>query len=207
MIIDIVAIVIILFSAIILHECAHGWVAYKFGDPTAKQAGRLTLNPFKHVDLFGTVLLPGILLTLRLLGYDTFVFGWAKPVPVNFSRLRNPKRDMMWVGLAGPVTNICLAILFGLVLRAFPGTAYNEIIGFAVFINILLAVFNMIPIPPLDGSRVVMGLLPRNLLLSYVKLERYGILIVMALLYFGLFERVIIPIITFISRLLGVQMS
>ncbi|MCK5012340.1 MAG: site-2 protease family protein [Candidatus Omnitrophica bacterium] len=202
---DIISIIIILFSAIILHEYAHGWSAYQLGDPTAKQAGRLTLNPFKHIDPFGTVLLPAILLTLRFLGYNVFVFGWAKPVPVNFARLRNPKRDMIWVGLAGPAMNIGLAVLFSLFLKMYPGTGHYEAIGFAVFINILLAVFNMIPIPPLDGSRLVMGLLPDRYFLMYSRLERYGILIVILLLYFGLFENVILPMITFFSRLLGVQ--
>ena len=203
--IDIVAVVIILFSAIILHEYAHGWTAYQLGDPTAKNAGRLTLNPLKHVDPFGTVLLPTILLTLRFLGYNTFVFGWAKPVPVNFSRLRNPKRDMMWVGLAGPAMNISLAVIFSLILKMQPSPEYYEFFGFAVFINLLLAVFNMIPIPPLDGSRLVMGLLPDRYFLLYSRLERHGILIVILLLYLGLFERVIIPVITFLSQLLGVQ--
>ena len=207
MIIDIVAIVIVVFSSIVLHEYAHGWSAYQLGDPTAKQAGRLTLNPFKHVDLFGTVLLPGILLALRFLGYNTFVFGWAKPVPVNFSRLRNPKKDMMWVGLAGPAMNISLAVIFSLVLKIYPSSQYYEFFGFAVFVNLLLAVFNMIPIPPLDGSRLVMGLLPDRYFLLYSRLERRGILIVILLLYFGLFEHGIVPTITFLGQLLGVQFS
>ncbi len=203
--INISAIVLILLFAIILHEYAHGWTAYQLGDSTAKQAGRLTLNPLKHIDPFGTVLLPAILISLRFLGYDVFVFGWAKPVPVNFMRLRNPKKDMMWVGVAGPITNIGLAIAFSVLAKMFPSSAYAELFGFGVFINLLLAIFNMIPIPPLDGSRLVMGLLPNQLSIPYSRLERYGILIVIALLYFGLFERIIIPAIVFFGQLLGVQ--
>jgi Zn-dependent protease len=202
---DILAIILIVFFAIILHECAHGWVAYRLGDPTAKQAGRLTLNPFKHIDPFGTVLLPGILLLLRFLGYNTFVFGWAKPVPVNFLRLHHPKRDMIWVGLAGPATNIGLAFIFSLLLKTSSSVAHYDPLIFGVFINLLLAIFNLIPVPPLDGSRVVMGLLPNRYALPYSRLERYGILIVIALLYFGLFEHIIVPLILFCGQLLGVR--
>ena len=207
MIIHTLSIIVILFSAIILHEFAHGWTAYQLGDPTAKQAGRLTLNPLKHIDPVGTVLLPAILLTLRFMGHDVFVFGWAKPVPVNFTRLRNPKKDMMWVGAAGPVTNVSLAILFSFLAKSYSSSAYAEFLAFAVFINLLLAVFNMIPIPPLDGSRVVMGLLPDRYLRPYSQLEPYGILIVIVLLYFGLFDRVIAPVMIFCGQLLGVQFS
>ena len=207
MIIDILTIILILFSAIILHEYAHGWTAYQLGDPTAKRAGRLTLNPLKHMDLFGTILLPAILLTLRFLGHNVFVFGWAKPVPVNFMRLRNPKKDMIWVGMAGPITNIGLAIFFSVLAKAYPSPEYSEFFVLAIFINLLLAVFNMIPIPPLDGSRLVMGLLPDRYLILYSRLERYGIFIVIVLLYFGLFEKIIVPVITFCGQLLGVQLS
>ena len=207
MVIPIAIIVVILFFAIILHECAHGWVAYRLGDPTAKQAGRLTLNPFRHVDPVGTILLPAILLTMRLMGVNTFVFGWAKPVPVDFTRLRHPKRDMIWVGLAGPAMNIGLALIFSVFFKMAGDTVYGEALAFAVLINLLLAIFNLIPIPPLDGSRLVMGLLPRKFLLPYARLERYGILIVFLLLYFGLFERIVIPIINFLGRLLGVPFS
>jgi Zn-dependent protease len=204
-IIDTLTIILILFSSIILHEYAHGWVAYQLGDPTAKQAGRLTLNPLKHIDLFGTILLPGVLILLRYLGYDLFVFGWAKPVPVNFTRLRHPKKDMMWVGIAGPMTNISLAVFFSLLAKTYSSPEYAEFFGFAVFINLLLAIFNLIPIPPLDGSRIVMGLLPDRYSLAYSRLERYGIFIVVVLLYLGLFERVIVPIIAFFGQRLGVQ--
>jgi len=207
MLIEILFILIILFSAIILHEYAHGWSAYKFGDPTAKLAGRLTLNPIKHIDPIGTLILPGILLTLRFMGVETFVFGWAKPVPVDFRRLRNPKQNMIWVALAGPAVNIILAIIFSQVLRLSLSPQASQMIALAVFINLLLAVFNMIPIPPLDGSRLVMGLLPNQLARPYAGLEKYGILIVVALLYLGLFEIAVFPVIVLLGSLLGVSFS
>lgn len=205
MIQEIFFVIIILFSAIILHEYAHGWTAYKLGDPTAKDAGRLTLNPLKHIDPVGTVLLPGVLIAMRMMGVNTFVFGWAKPVPVNFLRLRHPKQDMIWVALAGPAVNILLAIGFAQALKMDLSMQAYQLIGLAVFINLLLAIFNMIPIPPLDGSRLVMGLLPDKLAASYSQLERYGILIVIILLWLGLFEAVVMPAIYFSGKLLGVS--
>jgi Zn-dependent protease len=204
---QIIAIIIILFSAIVLHEYAHGWMANKLGDPTAKEAGRLTLNPIKHVDPVGTILVPGVLLALILLGYNQFIFGWAKPVPVNFMRLRHPKRDMMWVGLAGPAINVALAIVFSQMLKLSLSPANRELIILAIFINLLLAIFNMVPIPPLDGSRLLMGLLPNNLAISYARLERYGLFIVVGLLYVGLFERIVLPVVDFCGHLLGVNFS
>lgn len=197
-------IILILFMAVILHEIAHGWTACKLGDPTAKQAGRLTLNPLKHIDPVGTLILPGFLIFLSLLGMGSIILGWAKPVPVNFLRLRNPKRDMIWVALAGPAVNILLAIFFSLMLREMRSLIWTELLTVAVYINLLLAVFNLIPVPPLDGSRVVMGLLPARQAAVYSRLERYGILIVFGLLYFGLFK-VILPIIEWAGALLGVS--
>jgi len=203
---EIVVIIAILLFSIIFHEYAHGWTANKFGDPTAKLAGRLTLNPIKHIDPIGTVVLPGILLFLRFLGYDTFIFGWAKPVPVNFLRLRNPKKNMIWVALAGPAINIIIALVFSRCLTLNISDGMKQVFALAVFINLLLAIFNLIPIPPLDGSRVVMGLLPARLAKSYMQIERYGILILFVLLYLGIFEWVVYPLIQISGRVLGVQL-
>ncbi|MEW5895248.1 MAG: site-2 protease family protein [Candidatus Omnitrophota bacterium] len=191
---------VLLFS-VIFHECAHGLVALWFGDKTAKEAGRLTLNPFKHIDPFGTLILPAL---LRMLGL--FPIGWAKPVPVNFNQLRNPKRDMLWVGLAGPLTNILLALIsVGLfhLLDDIPLQLRGFLITI-VFVNLILAFFNLTPIPPLDGSRVLFSLLPESLAYHYAKMERFGIIIVLILLNFGLFN--LITLLVFKSAsLLGID--
>lgn len=207
MILEIISIALILFFAVVVHEYAHGWVAYKLGDPTAKLAGRLTLNPIMHVDPVGTIFLPGVLIALRLLGMNTFLFGWAKPIPVNFLRLRNPRRDMMLVGLAGPAVNVVMAVAIGQLARVPMPLEVYKFVKAAVFINLLLATFNMIPIPPLDGSRLVMGLLPRQLAVPYSQLERYGILIVMVFIYMGVLDAVVLPIAEWAGRLLGVPFS
>jgi Zn-dependent protease len=197
-----------LFISIVLHEYAHGWAANKLGDPTAKLAGRLTLNPLKHIDLIGTILAPSFLFVIYLIGlsHNFFIFGWAKPVPVNFQQLRHPKRDMILVGLAGPATNIILAALASLVYHQTSSPFWAEVcLGF-IFLNLLLAVFNMIPIPPLDGSRLVAGLLPDRLAFYYTRLERYGILIVIiATMYLNIFDLFVSPGIDFLGHFLGVD--
>ena len=171
--------------AITLHEAAHGFVAHRFGDQTAWQQGRVTLNPLKHVDPFGTLVLPGLLLLVRA----PFVFGYAKPVPVNFGALRNPRRDMVWVAAAGPATNILLALAAGLLVHLvglLPGAAGEWCLtnlANTITINVVLAVFNMIPLPPLDGGRVAVGLLPDALALPLARLEPFGMTIILGALF------------------------
>mgnify|MGYP000709819835 CR=1 FL=1 len=170
--------------AVTLHEAAHGYVALAFGDDTAKRKGRLTLNPIRHVDPFGTILLPAILLVI-----SPVVFGYAKPVPVDFRNLNQPKRDMIWVAVAGPGTNIALAVLAALLTHVAvtlpDGAAQWVMLNLrnAVLINLVLAALNMLPIPPLDGSRVVTGILPEPLASKYASLEKYGLLVLLGLLF------------------------
>lgn len=184
----------ILFFSVILHEFAHGYTAYMHGDDTAYVMGRLTFNPLAHVDMFGTIILPAVC-------YFTNIpmFGWARPVPVNFYRLRNPKRDMAKVALAGPLSNLFLVLVSAIALKAFvaAGSTSGIIVSifvYAVMINLLLAIFNLIPIPPLDGSRIVAGLLPDHLANKYMNLERYGMFIVFALVLTGGFSYIIVPL-------------
>ena len=173
-----------LVIAITFHEAAHGFVAHHFGDNTAWERGRVTFNPLKHIDPFGTIVMPAIL----LLSHSPFLFGYAKPVPVNFRALRNPKIDMVWVALAGPGTNIALALAAALafhVLNYLPTEAAQWVadnLKNALVINVVLAIFNMLPIPPLDGGRVAVGLLPRVLAAPLARLEPYGMLILIGIL-------------------------
>jgi len=174
-----------LLFAITLHEAAHAWVAWKLGDNTAKSMGRVSFNPLVHIDPFGTVLLPLML----LISGSGFLFGYAKPVPVNFARLNNPRMDMVWVALAGPGANIFLLVVSAILLNflglipEFAQVWLRENLYNMILINAILAVFNMLPIPPLDGGRVAVGLLPDFLARPFSRLERYGMLIIIMMIF------------------------
>jgi len=200
-----------ILAAVVLHELAHGYVAFRLGDPTAARLGRLTLNPFAHVDLFGTVLLPLILLFTGA----PFLFGYAKPVPVNFLNLRNPRRGMVLVALAGPGMNLLLAGLSALAFRSLLSLHIpdNELLTsnlavialmakYSVAINVSLAVFNLLPLPPLDGGRAATGLLPRLPALALARLEPYGMLILIMLLMTGLLDHFLRPMTTLLLHVL-----
>jgi Zn-dependent protease len=193
--------------AITCHEVSHGYIAWRYGDPTARMLGRLTLNPLKHIDIIGTLMI-------------VFIgIGWAKPVPVVYENLRNPKRDMIWVAAAGPITNLLLAFasamfLRGLVTLANPAAANSQLsmiieplvlmLAFSVYINLLLALFNMIPLPPLDGGRVMSGLLPYRQAAALSRIEPYGMVIIIALVFFtNIFSYLIYPPLTIAVHLLA----
>jgi Zn-dependent protease len=189
--------------AITVHEAAHGYVAKHFGDLTAEKQGRITLNPLKHIDPIGTILLP--ILTMMLGG---ILFGWAKPVPVNFANLRNPKKDMLWVAAAGPISNFCMAIFWAMMFSLsnyMPNAAVNflAIMSMAgISINIVLMVLNLLPMPPLDGGRIAVSLLPMPWAIKLARLERYGFPILIVLMFTGALGYVIYPIIQVIEQLL-----
>ncbi len=190
--------------AVTIHEMAHGWVAYRLGDPIAKLAGRLTLNPLKHLDPVGTFVF-----------FVTQAIGWAKPVPVNPYNFANPRQGMMWVSLAGPGANLLVAAISAFFLRTFWGTAHaigpaghffavplTAMAYISVQINVGLAIFNLLPIPPLDGSKVLAALLPDSMLGWYHQIERYGFFIILLLVFTGVTGRIIVPLIFSINRFL-----
>jgi Zn-dependent protease len=203
--------------AIIFHEVAHGFVANKLGDPTAKMLGRLTFNPIAHIDPFGTIIVP---IMLFILSKGTFIFGTAKPVPVNFNNLKNPRRDSAFVSAAGPATNIIIAfisILFLiLIYKIFPMSASQTFVSqkiispikimlqYSISFNIFIAAFNLLPVPPLDGGRIVISLLPSKHSYQFSKLEPYGILIVLGLWFTGIAHYIIIPIQLFIELIIRI---
>jgi len=193
--------------AITVHEAAHGYAAKHFGDKTAYFLGRITLNPIKHIDPVGTVVIPGMLLLLSA----PFLFGWAKPVPVNFSNLNNPKKDMMWVALAGPASNLLMAIIWAIILGLFKssGASYALfIIGMAqvgIMINLVLMLLNLLPIPPLDGGRMAVSLLPSPWSYKLASIERYGMFILIFLIVSGLLSAILLPLLRFFQgTLIGI---
>jgi Zn-dependent protease len=195
--------------AITLHEAAHGYVARIFGDHTAYMLGRVTLNPIKHIDPVGTVIVPlAMLLLSKLAGGSGFLFGWAKPVPVNFGNLRHPKRDMLWVAAAGPAANFVMAfgwaILFRLSGPAGPWTSDGLYLmaDVGVSINVLLMILNLLPIPPLDGGRIAVSLLPDPAASSFARIEPYGFMVVIFLLISGLLGTLMSPLVVLVERVL-----
>lgn len=197
--------------AITVHEVAHGWVASKLGDQTAKMMGRLTLNPIKHMDPVGTVLLPLVMIILT-----PYAFGWAKPVPVDWRNLRHPKRDMALVAIAGPAANLLMLMMWTLFLviienvnflPAYTLLLLNNMAAVGIIINIILIVLNLLPLPPLDGSRVVAAFLSPAMALKYHKLERWGLLILVALMFTGVLGRILGPMVGFLLSLVDLLVS
>ncbi len=186
--------------AITLHEAAHGYAARHFGDLTAYQAGRISLNPIRHIDPIGTLLIPAVVL---FASGGKFAFGWAKPVPVNFGMLRNPKRDMLWVAAAGPGANLFMAVLWALLFKVvalMPMNYFSEpalrMAEGGIIINLVLMVLNLFPLPPLDGGRIAVSLLPHRLAYQFARIEPYGMIILMVLLFTGVLGAVMLPIIS-----------
>ena len=197
--------------AITLHEAAHGYVAMRFGDMTAYAAGRVSLNPIRHIDPVGTVVFPLALLAIaKLVGGGGILFGWAKPVPVNFANLRHPKRDMLWVAAAGPLSNLAMALMWALALKAGLSSHAGDfglplaLMGAAgIFINVIFMVLNLLPLPPLDGGRMLVSLLPHRLARGVSRVEPYGFVILIVLLVTGVLSFVLWPFIIFTMSLIA----
>jgi len=194
--------------AITLHEAAHGYAARHFGDPTAWQQGRITANPLKHIDLVGTIIVPGIILLLSTGG---ILFGWAKPVPVDFSRLRHPKSDMLWVAAAGPGANLAMLLFWALVMKlawllpinffSLPMARMAEV---GMSVNIALMVLNLFPLPPLDGGRIAVSLLPRAVAWRFAQIERFGFPILLVLLFTGVLGSLLMPVMRLVGGMIEI---
>lgn len=190
--------------AITLHEAAHGYAARHFGDPTAWQMGRITLNPLRHIDPVGTIIIPAMIL---LFSGGTFLFGYAKPVPVDFGRLRNPKKDMLWVAAAGPGANLFMALCWAVMLKLawlMPSNDFtvplSEMSKIGIIVNCVLMVLNLLPLPPLDGGRIAVSLLPHHLAWKYAKIEPWGFPILLLLLFSGILGAVMNPLVILAAR-------
>ncbi|MCL2485531.1 MAG: site-2 protease family protein [Endomicrobia bacterium] len=200
--------IVVLIFSVVIHEVAHGYVAYLRGDDTAKMSGRLTLNPIPHIDLFGTIVLPGVLILMNA----PILFGWAKPVPINTYRLKNPKADIPLVSLAGPLSNVLLAVSAGIgirLIKAYPdfaagfGASIQTFLYVMVMVNVVLLVINLIPVPPLDGSKVITYFLPEELAIRYLNINPYiGFIILLALLYSGIIWKIAGPVVNFFMKLI-----
>ncbi|MEZ7911831.1 MAG: site-2 protease family protein [Propionivibrio sp.] len=201
--------------AITLHEAAHGYAARHFGDPTAWMLGRISANPLRHIDPIGTLLVPAVIVFTSYVALDSvFIFGWAKPVPVNFGRLRNPKRDMLWVAGAGPAANLAMALAWALLFKLvtlMPIHAYSlplaEMARIGINVNIGLMVLNLLPLPPLDGGRIAVSLLPYPLAVRFSQLERWGFPILLVLLFTGLLGDIMRPFVVALKRLIVLLIS
>ncbi len=194
-----------LIFAVTVHEVSHGYFALKYGDSTAKTLGRLTLNPIKHIDVIGTIIIPLIGLI-----FGGFIFGWAKPVPVNFGRLRNPKKDMFWVCLAGPLSNFIMYLIWilflklALVINPYFGTPLSYMAYAGISINISLMLINLIPILPLDGGRMVFSMLPTQMAFKFARLEPYGMIIILLLIFTGALFVIIKPLYAYFMSLIPI---
>lgn len=206
MITSIPQIVILIFS-VVFHEVAHGRAALWKGDTTARDAGRLTMNPISHIDIFGTILFPLFLILTK----SGVLFGWAKPVPISPWKFKDPKKDTALVSFAGPASNFFLAMIAGIAFRVFSKSmpsshAVVQTLFFAVLINVILFVFNLLPIPPLDGSKIVMGFLPQEAAERYMQIGRFGFIIIFGLFFLGILQRILFPIVNiFLILIIGVS--
>ena len=192
--------------AITVHEASHGYAAKHFGDLTAEKLGRISLNPFRHIDPLGTVILPALTLI-----FGGVLFGWAKPVPVNFGNLRSPKKDMLWVAAAGPASNFVMAVCWGMLLGYITYTQASGVFSTATYfflemayvgitINIVLMVLNLLPMPPLDGGRIAVSLLPNHLAIKLAQVEKYGFVVLIALMFTGVLDKILSPFIKFFQQ-------